>query len=720
MQTTHHVAHVVLVSLAIVAGVQIIQGEQDRPTAHSHVTTQAMRVDGVLDEPAWASAKPIGPLLQSEPTEDAPATFQTDVRVLFDADYLYFGIFCHDTAPSGIVATQLARDADLEVDDRIVIVLDTFFDQRNGFFFSVNPVGARVDGQISNNAEDLSREWDGIWDARARITSEGWVTEIRIPFKTLRFKSDPTVWGLNVERQIKRFQEIDRWASPQQDLWVSNLAAAGQLTGLTGVRQGRGLDIRPYLGTTRDDGETKVKVGLDVAKSLTPSLTASVSINTDFAETENDTRQINLTRFDLFFPEKRTFFLEGAGVFDVAGLGGGSDLIPFFSRTVGLFDDQEVPILAGVKVSGRQSGFNIGLLDVQTRDTTLEEGPLAAQNLFAMRVSRNLFAQSWIGMIATRGNPSGEGANSLIGADARFATSTFREDTNLSADLFFLRTDDDTGEVAVDHAYGVTIDYPNDLVNAKLSFKRIGDAFKPAMGFAPRTGIRKTDLSVGFEPRPGRFGIRQLAFEQRAEIITDLDSVLQNWAVRVVPLGIRTNSGEEIEWRVTPTFERLNEPFEIADGVIIPPGDYRWTEHGVELQTASKRRWVLDAEYMTANFYGGTLRQFALGVVIKPNVHLGLVGQMERGTVRLAQDRFVTQVVSGGIDYAAANVTWSNLIQYESDSRVLGFQSRFRWILRPGNDLFLVVNRGWSREMPGRYVPSFDRGSVKVQYTFRR
>ena len=689
------------------------------PVAVAQPAAPVMRIDGVLDEEAWARATPIGPLVQSEPAEGEPATEATEVRVLFDADHLYFGIICHDSAPDAIVATQLARDSDLKGDDRVVIAIDTFFDRRNGFFFAVNPTGARVDGQISNNAEDLRLDWDGIWDARARITAQGWVAEIRIPFKTLRFTPGQPVWGLNVERQIKRLQEIDRWAGSQQDFWIGNLAAAGQLTGLQGISRGLGLDFRPYLGAAREDGEIKARLGLDLVKSLTPSLTSSLTINTDFAETEVDDRRINLTRFDLFFPEKRTFFLEGAGVFDVAGLGGNDDLIPFFSRTVGRFDDQEVPILAGAKISGRQGGFNIGLLDVQTREATLEEGVVPAQNLLAVRASRNFFAQSWVGGIVTRGNPSGAGASSLVGADARLATSAILEDKNLSLDLFALRTDD-AASGAVDHAYGFAVAYPNDLWNASLAFKRIGDAFTPGLGFAPRVGMRKGDVAFAFEPRPERFGIRQLTFEQQSEIITDLDGQVENWAIRLVPFGVRTDSGDEFQWSIAPTFERLTEGFEITDAVVVPPGDYRWTEHSFEVQTANKRRWVFDAEYSRSNFYNGRLRQFTSRLALKPILQLGLVGQFERGVVALPQGSFVTRIVAGGIDYAASpDLTWSNLLQYDSESRTLGVQSRFRWILKPGSDLFLVFNRGWARENGGRYTPSLNRGSVKLQYTFR-
>lgn len=396
-----------------------------------------------MDEAAWSEAVPIGRLLQQEPIPESEPTEETDVFVLYDRDNIYFGIVCHDKDPGAIVATQMGRDARLDVDDHIVIAIDPFLDYRNGFFFQVNPRGSRGDGQVSNNAERRTLQWDGIWQASARITEDGWVAELAIPFKTLRFKPGETTWGLNVQRVIKRLDEVDRWASPRREVWLTNFAEAGKLNGLENVEQGRGLDIRPYASAGEVNGDGRWAVGGDVFKNVTPSLNASLTINTDFAETEVDARQVNLTRFPLFFPEKRAFFLEGAGVFEVAGLRPSprSDLIPFFTRRIGLLAGEEVPILVGAKLVGREKGFNIGFLDVQTREADVPFlGTVSGQNLLAARVSRNLFRQSWVGGILTHGNPSGTGSNTLFGVDTRFATSSFSGDKNLSLDLYAMGT----------------------------------------------------------------------------------------------------------------------------------------------------------------------------------------------------------------------------------------------------------------------------------------
>lgn len=713
-----------LLALANLAGA----GQADSPSvpavpqAVAFRTADRIKLDGRLDEASWALAAPIGPLVQRVPHERQPATEETEVRVLYDADNLYVGIVCHDREPKGIVSTQLARDSVLEVDDTITVLVDPFFDKRNGFFFQVNPAGARSDGQISNNQEHPTYDWDGIWDAATLRTEGGWSAELAIPFKTLRFKPGQATWGLNVERQIKRKQEQDRWAAPRQDVWITNLAEAGRLTGLEGQQQGKGWELRPYASGGEEQSDGKWRAGLDVTKNITPNLTAVLTVNTDFAETEADDRQINLTRFPLFFPEKRQFFLEGAGTYDTAGTS--ADLIPFFSRRIGLLEGQEVPILAGAKLAGRVGDYNLGFLDVETQKVDalqLDEGEraLARQNLLAARVSRNLFTQSSVGFIVTRGNPEGTGGNNLVGVDMRLATSTFKGGKNLSLDLWGMRTDD--AAVGADHALGARLDFPNDLWDVYLTYKWIGENFRPALGFLPRAGIQKLLPGMAFQPRPGKWGIRQFFFELEPEYVTNLHGRLENWRVFTAPFNVRTESGEHLEWNWIPQFEHLDAPFEITPGVVVPPGSYRFTQYRAEVNTAQKRPWVLDLTFRYGGFYDGDLNQLEGALTLKPSSHMQLKLSGEWNDVDLPAGPFKTRIYAVRFDYNfSPNLTWANLVQYDSESRLLGAQSRFRWILRPGNDLFLVVNRGWEKRVfEDDYVPAFDKGSAKLQYTFR-
>jgi hypothetical protein len=709
--------------LAILHFSQMHQAFGQAPKARAFAINERIHMDGKLDEAAWKSATPIGSLVQILPKEGDGPSEKTEVRVLVDKEALYFGIICFDRTPNEIIATQLTRDADLTVDDNVSVVIDPFFDHRNGFFFTINPAGARADGQISNSAEFTSLDWDGIWNAHARITGQGWVAEISIPFKTLRFKPGQSVWGLNIQRVIKRYNETNRWSGARRDIWISNLAEAGQLEGIPNVRQGMGLDIRPYGLVMRKEGnEWKADGGIDVSKNLAPNLNASLTVNTDFAETEVDARQVNLTRFDLFYPEKRDFFLEGAGVFDVAtGNPMMPDLIPFFSRRIGLMEQDgisnEVPIIAGAKITGRQSRYNIGLLDVQTDDVS--EMGLIGQNLLAARVSRDFWKQSYVGGIFTRGNPSGLGNNTLIGADARFATSSFSGDKNLSLSLFAFRTDDEFSD-STDYAGGFSIDYPNDRWFANLSWKQIGENFNPALGFVPRAGICKTNAMFMFRPRPEKAGIRQITFHAFPELITNLHNRVDNWRVDISPFEVEFNSGDIFEIKVVPEFERLPFSFPISREVTVSAGSYRFTRYGVSLESATKRPWVVNAEAMFGNFYNGTRRDLELGLTLKPSYHLLLGLGAVRADVNLVQGKFFTQLFYLQANYNfTPNISWANLIQYNNESRILGFQTRFRWILRPGNDLFLVLNRGWFKTYEHDYVSSFDRGTVKLQYTFR-
>lgn len=695
----------------------LAQGAEEPPLATAIRSTDDFRLDGVLSEEVWSRAVPIGPLRQREPLQGQAATEDTEVKVIVGDRALFFGVVCRDRSPEEVVSTQLGRDANLEVDDYVTIVIDPFFDHRNGFFFQVNPAGARGDGQISNNSEQLNLQWDGIWNAASRRTDEGWSVEIEIPFKTLRFSAEQAVWGFNVERQIKRKNEIDRWASPRLDAWIGSLERAGRLEGMGGLRQGIGLDLRPYGSGGVESGDGQFAGGVDVFKTLTPSLNASLTVNTDFAETEVDARQVNLTRFPLFFPEKRAFFLEGAGVFDVAGMSASRDVIPFFSRRIGLLSGTDVPIAVGAKIVGRQGPYNIGLLNVQTRD--LKDSPLAGQNLLAARVSRNFLRQSWVGAILTHGNPQGNGENTLAGLDMRLSTSSFRGNKNLAFEAYYLHTTDEA-EAKSDDAISFKIEYPNDNVTVGANWRQIGDAFQPRLGFVPRRGVRRLNAWMNPRIRPNRWGVRYLLFQVRPEYITNLQNETENWRVILMPLNLRTDSGDGVDWSYTPEFEHLNAPFVISPGVAIPPGSYRWGRSQAQASTATKRAWVADLAWSWGGFYDGKRKQLGVGFTWKPSTHASTGVRVERNDVTLPYGRFSTDILSARGDYNfSPNVSWQNLVQYDTESRLLGAQSRFRWILKPGNDLFLVIDRGWLREPDGAYAPSYDKASAKLQYTIR-
>ena len=405
-------------------------------------------------------------------------TEKTEVTLLYDKDNLYIGVMCYDSEPQRVLASEMARDASLRADDRLEIVLDTFRDQSNAFYFSTNPAGAFVDGLVFANGE-TNNDWDAIWIVRTEQTDEGWSAEFAIPFKTLSFPAGETVWGFNISRTIQRKLEENRWTGARFQTQFFQISEAGEIMNLEGLTQGVGLDIRPFVAgrwlhrTANGDDAVVEKPGLDLFYNITPSLKLSVTANTDFGETEVDARQINLTRFSIFFPEKRSFFLQDVGVFNFATTGidppggipdTGAEVFPFFSRKIGLLGGQEVPINYGAKLTGRVGRTEIGMLDVRTREVS----NVNAKNLFVGRIKQNFLEQSYVGAIVTGGNPASPLSSSTIGLDMRLATSNFLgSDQNMVLNAFGL-TSNNEGISENNSSYGFGAQYPNDKFDAQI------------------------------------------------------------------------------------------------------------------------------------------------------------------------------------------------------------------------------------------------------------
>jgi hypothetical protein len=690
------------------------------PTITAGRIKSALKIDGYLSEKEWEKAGVFSNFLQREPEEYSPPTEKTSVRVVYNKDFLYFGIICYDSEPEDIVATDMQRDSDIEYDDHIIILLDTFHDKRNAYIFAVNPAGARTDGLVVNNSEDINKDWDGIWYGVARITEEGWLAEIAIPFKTLSFDPGISTWGLNIERNIERKQEKDRFASPGLDVYFASVAKAGELKGLSEIAQGIGLDVRPYfvVGNKREEdagysNTLDKNAGVDVFYNLAANLKSCTTINTDFAETEVDTRQINLTRFPLFFPEKRAFFLEGSGVFEFGNLR--QDLIPFFSRRIGLTEEgEEIPIAGGEKITGRVGNYNLGFLAIRTRG----KGDVDPKTLLVSRVSRNIFGESIVGFIYTQGDPTGTAMNRLFGIDFKYGTSHFRGDKNLIISGYFLRSFTE-GFSGNQHSAGFIIDYPNDLFDIKLEAKELGDGFNPALGFVPRIGIRRYHSHFSYRPRPRTLGIRQLSFGIYLDVDYALSGTLLSRDISIAPFDCRTESGENLEFSITPRYEYLDLPFEIHKGIVIPVGAYSFRRYEVELHTANKRSLILDLEFSFGAFYSGDRTELATELTFCPNPHLYLSLSLEQNNVNLKEGSFVTRIIGSRFNYCfSPNVSWTNYVQYDNITKELGINSRFRYIFHDGNEFFIVFNQGWQGEFD-RYLPRYQKGTFKFNYTFR-
>jgi hypothetical protein len=699
------------------------------------------RLDGLLDEDVWKQAIAFNDFKQARPKPEDPPSERTEVRILYDRQNLYIGIYCFDAEPAKISANTMAHDAEdmEESNDNVKVLLDPFQDKRNAYVFFVNPRGARSEGLAFG--QEPSLDWDGIWDARARIRADGWSAEIQIPFKTISFNPKLTTWGLNIERYIARRQETIRASGADLDSHFFNPNEAAPLEGIENVKQGTGITIRPYglasatkefeAGTPRD---WDVNAGIDVYKNFTPNFVGAISVNTDFAETEVDERQINLTRFPLFFPEKRTFFLEGSEYFNFGTSGGGdyhASFLPFFSRRIGLVAEEQIPINFGAKLYGRLGRTNISVVDVGTRrfNDPLTELALPAKNLLAARISQNLWEESRVGLIFTDGNPASSvpgDTNRLAGLDFHYATSHFWEDKNLSFDAWGVYNWYRDPERKKHQGFGFRLDYPNDLWDVNTSYSYYGDGLNPGLGFISRPGVQTWGLMTAFMPRPkkgswiGKF-VRQFFFEPYAQFYWDLAGRLETRNISFSP-AVQLESGDRIEGDISFNYDVLPFDFEVADGIILPMGPYTYTNFRVGVESASHRPVRVEFNQHFGQFYSGHLTETEAGVSAryKGYATLGVQAEFIRG--RLPQGYFNENIYELKADFFfSPRLGLMNYLQYDDVSKELGWQARLRWQITPGNEIFFVYNRNWERRWDpmSRFVPLGERGVFKIQLTIR-
>lgn len=696
------------------------------PEVHVGIATSPIRLDGILDEPAWPGAGIIPDLTQQNPRPEEPTPYFTEIRLLRDGKNFYLGIRCEDPDPRKIAIHTLKRDGDMSGDDAISVVLDTYRDHRTGFLFRVNAGGARLDGLL-DGSNDISTDWDGIWDARVRRDDKGWTLEMEIPAQTLHFTPGRPEWGLEIQRYVARDRLTLRWSGTTLDSSLSDLRRAGILTGMEDLHQGRGISFAPFgLGRVETDFQADHRVwkgsgGFDASYSLTPGLVGVLTVNTDFAETEVDERQINLTRFPLFDPEKRTFFLEGSNQFTF-GSGTEENFIAFYSRRVGLYNGQVSPIDAGLKFIGRAGRWGIAVLDVQTRDSLAAAGT----NLFAGRFTYDVDPHLRLGTILTNGDPDGVSDNSLLGIDAQWSTSSFRGDKNLSAGAWFAKS---MGDIPAGRTtgWGVNASYPNDLWDLYASFNEYGNALDPALGFIPRPGTRQYEGGGAYQPRPqgGPFGwIRQFYFEFEGRRVDNLDGTTESWRIFTAPFNASTQSGEHLEFNWAPQYEFLDEPFEISEGVVIPPGRYQFHRFRAEAQTATSRPWRVGATVWFGSFFGGDLLQvydFVTWTSSEGMLQLSLETENDFGT--LPWGNFVQRLWQAkGTCAFSPNLAISSYFQYDSASHEIGMNNRFIWTLQPGRELYVVWNRGWKKPIDAGFrdsLPEYDLLAVKFRWTFR-
>jgi hypothetical protein len=694
-----------------------------QPEIKAVFTSTQPVIDGSVNEDVWKNASAVKELFQREPKPGEPVSEKTEFYFLYDHNNLYVGIRCFDN-PEGITAKELARDVSLGEDDRVQIILDTYLDGRSGYWFQIGPRGSIGDALINENGKDFNKSWDGLWDGKATINESGWEAELIIPFKTLGFKKGNSTWGLKLIRYIKRRSESAYWPATSLDANKFQISDAGRITGLIDITQGIGLDVIPYvtsgISKKQESGPKPVlDGGLDAFYHITPSLKAAITINTDFAQTEVDEKQINLTRFSLFFPEKRDFFLDGANYFTF-GINGDSDnpqstqMIPFFSRRIGLdAAGNPVPIKYGGKFTGKIGNWNLGVLHI--KDDNQWDNP----GYTVGRISRNLGKQSSIGFIGTNGNAFSDLNNSLAGLDLRLSSSQFSGNKNITFNLYGLKSFT-KGFSGNDYSLGSEINYPNDFLNFRVGYMQIGENFTPGLGFIPRKNIRDIYGSLSLGPRPVNSPIMQVKSGMKYVFITDLkNGGLESALIDFNISDIIFLSGDIISLVSQFQVEDLQSDFNIFGNFVIPASEYRFWRHSLTLSTARRRTLWASSKIGIGSFYSGKRTDWLLqlGYKVMVPVYIGI--ESDRKWINLPVGNFIAQIYRFNLNFLfSPNLSWYNFAQYENQTRTIGWQSRFQWIIKPGKEIFLTFNSPVIDPLE-RFNPEVYEARVKLKYTIR-
>ena len=709
--------------ILLLIGIATIQSAFTQPIIKAIRIDNPPVIDGIVDDAVWDQAFSVDEFYQREPFEGQPVSKKTEFLVCYDANNIYFAVKCWDD-PDKITAKEMARDVSLGNDDRIQIIIDTYLDKRNGYWFQIGPRGSIGDALVSENGAGFNKEWDGLWTGKAKINDWGWEAEIAIPFKTMGFNKENNQWGIKFIRNIVNNLEASYWPVANLNSYRFQISDAGILDGIENITQGIGLDISPYLLTglntkKGEKNEPKLTGGVDLFYQITPGLKSSLTINTDFAETEVDDRQINLTRFSLHYPEKRAFFLDGASHFSF-GIDAESNspvsksIIPFFSRRMGLDSlGGPIPINVGAKLTGQLDDWNIGMMYINdSRETGIN-------NFTVARVSRNLGKQSSVGIIGTYGNALGNRNNLVVGADLKLSTSTLKNNKNASLLFFGLKSNTENFE-GKDYSWGAQANYPKDLIDARLGYHQIGKNFEAGMGFVPRNNINQTYGELEFGPRPNKWGIMQIEFGGGFNYITNIENnELETREFEIQPLGIRFLSGEEFSYSLVSQYESLSEDFNIFEDFVIPKGEYEWWQQQIRVETKGARNVWGDASYRFGDFFNGERNDIKMELNWKVAVPLFIGGTLTRNNITLPDGEFTANIYQINANLLfSPNITLYNYVQYDNASNIVGWQSRFRWIIKPGNEIILAWTSNFNRP-ENVYILNESAVRLKLKYNIR-
>jgi hypothetical protein len=680
-------------------------------------------LDGRVDEPAWQKTEPVTGFIQQEPHEGEPATEQTEVRFGFDHDHLYIGIICFDSQPQHIVVTQNRRDASLTDTDSVQILLDTFHDHQSAFIFGTSPTGIEYDGQVSKagqgrggvgsparaggqgsrsggvqrgGATAFNLNWDGVWRVRSQITARGWESEMVIPFKTLRYQPGSNRgWGLNLTRNLRRRNEQSFWAPLTRAFYFTQVELAGELEGLE-LEVHRNLKLLPYvLGGLKQNYELAADpskmartAGLDAKYSLTPSFTLDATLNTDFAQVEVDEEQINLSRFDLFFPEKRPFFLENSGTFE---FGTPQHVELFFSRRIGIdqASGEEIPIDAGLRLSGKVGPYQVGALNMKTRRVG---GVAPANNFSVLRVSRELPNRSSVGLI-------GVNRQSLTrSADTAAFNRTFGADANLGVGRFgnwfnYVAKTQTPGLKGSDHAAASVLEYDDNRHRVDASYREVGHHFNPEVGFVERVGYRKPTFGYRHTRYPEGQYLRSIAPHFQWNRWYTLGAHQKESGFEHYHLDSRWQNGGRLGIALNRNFERLDAPFEIATNVKIAPGGYGFSEVVVNYITDPTATLFADGNFAAGNFYAGAIRTINLNGGYRRGQNVTWTGGWLRNIIRLPEGDFNADLVGLRFNWSFTPKRYLQAFtQYNRQSKEVSANIRLAILSTSSTGLFVVYN----------------------------
>jgi len=668
-------------------------------TLFAQYTQQAIQLDGKLDDLAWQQAIRISNFTQRELNIGEPATERTEVAIIYTTKTLYIGFWGYDREPDKLVAREMQRDFNWGVEDNFEVIIDTYNDDRNGFLFVINPNAARADAQVLNNGESFNKFWNGVWDARTTVTDEGWFAEIEIPFSTLKFPADAQeqVWGINFERNIRRKREQLLWQGWSRDSELELLNRAGTLVGLDSIISKDFIEVKPYTigGGEFTPGKDKGQRngGGDINYLITPTLRMNLTFNTDFAQVEADRQQINLTRFPLFFPERREFFLEGQDFFD---MGMGSDIIPFYSRRIGLAEDRStVPIIAGARVLGKMKNSTLGALSMQTasRDS------IPSTNYSVLSWRQDVLEQSSVGILSANKYENGR-LHSTTGAYGLYSTSKLFGDKNLNIGAAYTQNYNSDDFDAKANAHRIYLSYPNDKVEFDMAWQRSATTFNPEVGFLRRDNFQEFYAELEWKPRPKNFltWIRQFSFKglDMNYFVFDDTGELQSFFYEIRPLGFETRSGEFFEFNIQRRAEGLREPFEIKEGITIAEGEYWYNRMEIQAATFSGRTWSVYTRINWGEFFTGKSTQSTYELTWRASRYLKIGANYEKNWIDLQEGSFDTDLIGNRIEYAVnPNLFGSLFSQWNSEDEEAILNFRLQWIPIIGADFFFIVNQAY-------------------------